>query len=212
MAYLNLSIPPIYANIRREYLYDLKQHHGESEPCVIFGMASIVGRALLFHAMMENGAVYYRLPISAFFQKGFDRKAVPDQKLEDLELWNSFSYYPTVTQFDWLLGNRCIYKPANGEWLKGDYLMTFDWAHPEPNLLDTEHSEIPEEHKCAHWLCLDNGNYALQPNNRILWSVANFTGEPKIPDYKVTTSEWSVEDKDLRTDDTDNMFYGITKR
>ena len=27
---------------------------------------------ILFHAIMENGAVFYRLPISAFIQRGFD--------------------------------------------------------------------------------------------------------------------------------------------
>jgi hypothetical protein len=43
---------------------------GEKD-CVAFGIASISGRALLFHIMLPNGAVYYRLPISAFFQKHF---------------------------------------------------------------------------------------------------------------------------------------------
>ena len=71
MAYLNANIPPIYCKIRREYLYDLKKHHGESEECVLFAIASISGRALLFHALLSNGAVYYRLPISAFFQNVF---------------------------------------------------------------------------------------------------------------------------------------------
>jgi hypothetical protein len=71
MSYLNANIPPIYCKIRREYLYDLQKHHGESEECVLFAIASISGRALLFHALLSNGAVYYRLPISAFFQKRF---------------------------------------------------------------------------------------------------------------------------------------------
>jgi len=31
MAYLNANIPVTYAQIRREYLYDLKEHHGEAE-------------------------------------------------------------------------------------------------------------------------------------------------------------------------------------
>ena len=29
MAYLNANIPPVYAQIKREYLYDLQKHHGE---------------------------------------------------------------------------------------------------------------------------------------------------------------------------------------
>ena len=69
MAYLNANIPATYAQIRREYLYDLKEHHNEAEDCIIFALASITGRPILFHAIMENGAIFYRLPISAFIQK-----------------------------------------------------------------------------------------------------------------------------------------------
>ena len=94
MAYLNANIPVTYAQIRREYLYDLKKHHGEVEDCIIFAMASITGRPILFHAIMENGAIFYRLPISAFIQRGFQPKAVPHQRLDELQLWNCFSYYP----------------------------------------------------------------------------------------------------------------------
>ena len=71
MAYLNANIPATYAQIRREYLYDLKKHHGEVEDCIIFGISSLGGRAILWHAIMENGAIFYRLPISAFIQRGF---------------------------------------------------------------------------------------------------------------------------------------------
>ena len=60
MAYLNANIPVEYAQIRREYLYDLKKHHGEVEDCIIFGVTCITGRALLFHAIMENGAIFYQ--------------------------------------------------------------------------------------------------------------------------------------------------------
>ena len=74
MAYLNANIPVTYAQIRREYLYDLTGHHGEVEDCIIFGLASITGRPILFHAIMENGAIFYRLPISAFIQRGLMSK------------------------------------------------------------------------------------------------------------------------------------------
>ena len=68
--------------------------------------------------------------------------------------------------------------------------FTVDWAHPESNIVDTDHSEIPHEHKCAHILALDNGNYAAQPNNRLIWSIPSFTVRDEIPfDWKVQTSE-----------------------
>ena len=85
MAYLNANIPLIYAQIKREYLYDLTGHHGEVEDCIVFGVASITGRPILFHCIMENGAVFYRLPISAFIQRGFNVKEVPRYRLDELE-------------------------------------------------------------------------------------------------------------------------------
>ena len=212
MAYLNANIPATYAQVRKEYLYDLQKHHGEVEDCVIFGLASIAGKAVLFHCLLPNGAVYYRLPISAFIQRAYDISQVPRMRLDELELWNSFSYYPSVTTFDFLAGQECKYLGKDKKFYTGEYLFTIDWAHPEPNILDVDHSEIPQEHKCGHFIALNNGNYAIQPNNRILWHVGNFTTKDEWPDYKTQTSEWSVENKDWSTDDTDRMFYDIIKK
>ena len=213
MSYLNANIPPIYCKIRREYLYDLRKHQGETEDCVVFGLGSISGRALLFHCLLTNGAIYWRLPISAFLQRGsgstLHQRDVEHQDLEDLQLWNSFSYYPSVTIFDFLVGQRCKYLGKNKKFYHGQYLFTVDWAHPESNILDTEHSEIPDQHKCAHILALDNGNYSAQPNNRILWDIPSFTTKSSVPDYKVQTTEWNVENKKFVTDDTDKFFYDI---
>ena len=213
MSYLNANIPPIYCKIRREYLYDLRKHQGETEDCVVFGLGSISGRALLFHALLSNGAIYWRLPISAFLQRGsgntLHQREVEHQNIEDLQLWNSFSYYPSVTVFDFLKGQRGKYLGKNKKFYHGEYLFTVDWAHPESNIVDTEHSEIPDQHKCAHILALDNGNFAAQPNNRILWSIPSFTTSTHWPDYKVQTTYWNVENKDWKTDDSNDMFYDI---
>jgi hypothetical protein len=214
MSYLNANIPPIYCKIKKEYLYDLREHQGETEDCVVFGLGSISGRALLFHCLLTNGAIFWRLPISAFVQRGsgssLHKRKMEHQDLEDLQLWNSFSYYPSVTVFDFLKGQRCKYFSKNkNKVYHGEYLFTVDWAHPESNISDTEHSEIPDQHKCGHVLALDNGNYAVMPNNRILWSIPSFTTSSLVPDYKVQTTVWNVENKGLITDDTDKFFYDI---
>jgi hypothetical protein len=210
MSYLNANTPPIYCQIRREYLYDLDpKHNKESEDCVIFGMASIPGKPILFHTLLPNGACYWRLPISAFFQKRFSRTEVPDMQAHELELWNCFSYYPSITCFDYLVGEKCKYFGRDKKLYNGKYLFTIDWAHPDSNILDVEHSEIPQEHKCAHILELANGNFAAQPNNRILWHISSFTTGGNIPDYTVQTTEWNVENSGFITDDTDKMFYDI---
>ena len=213
MAYLNANIPPIYAQIRKEYLYDLKKHHGEVEDCIIFGISALTGRSILWHAIMENGAIFYRLPISAFIQKGFEPSRVPTRRLDELQLWNCFSYYPAVTSWDILESQAGKYIGKDKKWHSGKYLFTIDFAHPEANILDTDHSEIPHEHKCAHIIALDDGNFAAQPNNRCIWDIPSFTVKDETPDWKVQTSEWNVEDsRAWRTEDTDKFFYEIEEK
>jgi len=99
------------------------------------------------------------------------------------------------------------------KWHRGKYLFTIDWAHPDCNIIDAEHSEIPHEHKCAHILELDDGNFAAQPNNRIIWDIPSFTVKDEIPNWKVQTSEWNVEDTgEWKTSDTDDFFYEIEEK
>ena len=140
MAYLNANIPATYAQIKREYLYDCKKHHGEVEDCVIFGMSALEGRAILFHAIMENGAVFYRLPISAFIQRGFDPEKVPKRRLDELQLWNCFSYYPAVTSWDFLVSQSGKYIGKDKNWHRGNYLFSIDFAHPDATIIYTDHS------------------------------------------------------------------------
>ena len=79
MAYLNANIPVQYAQIKKEYLYDLKKHQGEVEDCIIFGMVrSLTGQGYLIPCHHgPNGAVFYRLPISAasYSTKNLNREA-----------------------------------------------------------------------------------------------------------------------------------------
>jgi hypothetical protein len=163
---------------------------------------------------MENGAVFYRLPIHAFIQRGFKVEDVPRRRLDELELWNCFSYYPAITTYDILLGQSGKYYGKDKEWHTGQYLFTVDFAHPESNIVDTDHSEIPHEHKCAHVLALNDGNYAAQPNNRLIWSLPSFTVKDEVPfDWKVQTNDWSVENTATwRTEDSDRFFYGIEEQ
>ena len=159
--------------------------------------------------MVQSSTVYQSLLI----QRGFKPEEVPKRRLDELELWNSFSYYPAVTSWDILDGQAGKYIGKDKKWHSGKYLFTVDFAHPESNIVDTDHSEIPHEHKCAHIMALDDGNYAAQPNNRIIWDIPSFTVKDNIPDWKVQTSEWNVEDsRAWRTEDTDKFFYEIEEK
>ena len=134
-------------------------------------------------------------------------------RLDELELWNCFSYYPAITTYDILSGQSGKYIGKDKRWYHGNYLFTVDWGHPEGNIVDTDHSEIPHEHKCAHILALENGNYAAQPNNRLIWSIPSFTVKDEVPDWKVQTSDWTVENsRRWTTEDSDKFFYGIEEK
>jgi hypothetical protein len=146
-----------------------------------------------------------------FSKNVFSRSEVPDMSVDELQLWNCFSYYPSIINFNFLNGQRGTFFGKDKKEYPGTYLFTVDWGHPDANILDVEHSEIPQEHKCAHILELNNGNYASQPNNRILWNIPSYTTKINKPDYKVQTTYWNVENMDWKTDDTSDMFYDIKK-
>ena len=132
--------------------------------------------AILWHAIMENGAIFYRLPISAFIQKWISASPKTYQP-EDLMNY-SFGIVSLIIllciRWDILDGQAGKYIGKDKKWHPGKYLFTVDFAHPESNILDTDHSEIPHEHKCAHIIALDDGNYAAQPNNRCIWDYTFF--------------------------------------
>lgn len=202
--FLNASIPHIYCQLRAEYLYNLEDHYGEFIPVAVFGVASIPSRAVMFHAMTEGGAQIARLPISAFVH----RADAPDLPLEVLELWDAFSYDIAVTAYDYMRGLRCRTLLRDTLWRTGEYVMTLDWA-------GSNYAEDPGEggHKCAHLLKLDNGCFALQPNNRILWEEPSFITKPiqAPPGYKTNTHVWSVENKGphWHTADDPAFFYTL---
>lgn len=206
--FLNADLPPFYALLRKEYLYDQKAHHGEFVPCCVFGVASIPTRAIMFHVMTENGAQIARLPISALVH----RKDAPELALEVLELWDAFSYDVSVTCFGYLRGLKCRTFLRDRKWYEGEYAFTLDWC-------GTPGSEDPGDggHKNAHVLKLDNGCFAAQPNNRIFWYEPAFIAKPfaqgRRPDYKTNTHVWKCEGKSKwTTEDTDLMFYDTKER
>ena len=124
MAYLNANIPVTYAQIRREYLYDLQKLIMEKLKTVL-SSGSLQSQVvpILFHAIMENGAIFYRLPISAFHSKRFKAEEVPKRRLDELQLWNCFSYYPAVHSFDILDGQAGKYIGKDKKWHHGKYLI-----------------------------------------------------------------------------------------
>ena len=93
---------------------------------------------------------------------------------------------------------------------KGSYIATIDNYHSNVNTIDYSTSETPAEHKSHNLIELENGQFGLYPNNRMrIYDNSLTPDEPTMPDFKVSTREYQVEnDFNLsRYGDSDDYFY-----
>ena len=206
MAFLVANLPPVKVYVKKEYLYDHEKGHGELVEGVWISVKSIEGRALYFETYLpEYAALYDKLPISAFVNSPNIKTNID---LEELELWDAFSYDITVIEKKSIAGVRCKYLAPSKKWYYGEYLFTIDSCHADTNILNVNYSEVPEEHKSFNILELDNGHFAAQPNNRILFYDKSLTPAKTIqPDFKVSTEYYSVENKTKWTAGDDTSFF-----
>ena len=208
MPELNANLPPIECFVRGNFLRNQADSFDLFFPCIIFGVCSLPDRSPLFHFLMEDGAIWWRMPINAFCAE----PDTPQVDLHDLVLWNSFSPYITVTVFSQLSAMRMRYQTRRGEQIEGAYLMTLDWHNPESNITNTGYSENPGQHKCGHLIQRTDNNYAIQPNNRTQLLDPSYTTktDKKLIQRQINTHKWNVENANKwMSDDTNNYHYDI---
>lgn len=189
MAFLVHNLPPVHVLVRKEYLYDLEHGHGEYTPGIWISVRSVQGKALYFETLLtEYGALYDKLPLSAFVWKT-DHGDLP---LDTLQLWDCFDYSITVIQKPIL--SRCEFFGKDRQMHPGEYMFTIDTCHSESSTLNINFSEEDPEHKTFNVIKLDNGQFAAQPNNRVIWRDSSLIPEKLLrPDFKVCTQNYAVE-------------------
>lgn len=190
MAYLNANIPTITCYIKNEFLFNNEKGFNEFTAADVHSVASIQKRVPLFEAFLENGVNWTRRPINAFCWNKNPEKL----PLTEYMYWDCFSSYIDVHVRERLAGLRADLISITGVKRQGVYLFTLDWSHENRNVLDTNFSETPE-HKCGHLFRMDNGNYFIYPNNRIIWSDKAWTYNriDGNPGYKIDMTVYSVE-------------------
>lgn len=198
MAELNANVPHFECLVRDEFLYNQESGHGNYTKGVVIAIASIAGRAVGFHVLLQNGALVWRLPVSALCTK-------PCKRLEhtDLQLWDCFSYDVSVTEIAYLEGLSLRAWLKDGSSQLGSYHFTIDFYNSTASELAGDTG-----HKCFHLLALESGHFALQPNNRVqvldnAW-VKPFTEKPR---YKTNQLTWHCELTPFET--TDEYMYEI---
>ena len=207
MAYLNINIPVIECLVREEFLRDLTQPPGHYHECIVFGMASIPGQTPLFHCLMADGGLFWRLPIHAFCWKECSPMALPE-----LVMWDSFSPYASATTFALFANKRMTYLGRDKQRREGVYLFTLDWAHEDENVPNLGFSQVPGQHKSGHVIKLDSGHYAIQPNNRVRVFDPSFVTKPgeTVVERLLHTHLWSAEQTaKWALSDDERYEYGV---
>jgi len=157
--------------------------------------------------LYETGAMYDKLPLSAFVWK----ETKEDIPLTELQLWDCFSYDITVIEKQLIGGNKCKYLSPDKVFYKGWYMFTIDSCNSTNKEVNVGYSEKPDQHKSFNIIKLENGHFAAQPNNRtIFYDKSLSPSKMRFPDYKVSTTEYSVEGTQKWTaGDDDNFFYEL---
>jgi hypothetical protein len=193
MPALICNLPSTEVWVRKEYLTDHQFGHGEFVKGVWVSCKSIPGRAFYFETYLpEYAAMYDKLPISAFLSE--PKTPDPDMNLPNLQFWNCMDYGVVAVKKQFIGSMDYELYTRDFGIQKGTYVCTLDNYHQDPDVIDYATSENPAEHKSHNLIELENGQYALYPNNRMrIFDNSLTPEEPKMPDFKVSTVEYQVE-------------------
>lgn len=203
--YLNIDIPIFKAYLDSSFLFNnLPNYDSERIEVEVFGYTSIPQRCGLFSVMTEYGSQHARVPISYLRSTISDGTNYP---LDWIQLWDSLSYYTSVN-INQYTKNRSAYIILKNQQLEQvKYLFTIDWClGPQYH---SGYGEMAGGHKCGHFF-EGNGQYFLQPNNRVLWVDGGSWISKKLiekPKWKVFTHEFSCENQNSRWEIKDEEDY-----
>ena len=203
-------LPPEKVWIRAQYLYDFDPNYeGDLIEGVWVSVKSIRGQAFRFETYLpEFGALYDKLPIDAFLWD-YHCDLGDRLPLDVLQIWDCMSYHVELIHKPFLAGLRAEFFGKDKRLHGGEYMWTLDSCEPDPRIPTYGFSETPEEHKSFNMLRLDNGQFALQPNNRCRFLDPAIThAELKKPDFAVCTRTYRVENTaKWRLGDTSTVTY-----
>ena len=211
MPTLNCNIPTLEIYIREQFLYDGSASRvGKFAKAAVFSVASVPGRALGFQVMLENGAVFDRLPVTALVSRP-GVSGIP-RVISDAQIWDCPSTEVSCIVYDFLDGlcvDVALPTHRGDVYTGGQYVMTFDW-HEAPA------ADNPGQlgHKCAHLINLHTGDYVLYPNNRLCfhspaWVKKPWTAAPvERPDYCINNQQQVCEAR--RRSVGEKFFYTLT--
>ena len=207
MAHIEHNFFTLKVWVRNEYFYQNKKGHGDLTEGVIISVMCMPGQAALFQVLLNNGVMRDKLPVHALLTE----PQIPNHDLpfHYLQLWNCFYYNFTLLHLSYVYDTPVEVFMKDKKWYAGRYYGTINWGSNDLNT-DLTLAEDPMEHKSHHIILLDNGQIALQPNNRIKWSEPSFVTKPfpDRPDFLVNKDWFNCEGNEKwATEDSERMFY-----
>jgi hypothetical protein len=206
MSQLNANIPYIECKIRKE-VTGYKEHLNG----YLFGVKSQLNYPMLFHFQSSIGAMFWNMPISAFFHKeDFDILSEDEKtRLQLLQTWDCQSTAIATTCFKFLQHKSVDVFCRDKVWRKGIYLFTIDDYETDANEINVGYSQMMDS-KCYHFIKLEDGNFCIQPNNLLRWHNPDFIvpySKTDLPKIKLTNPFKSSEDVDRTYGNTAYYFY-----
>lgn len=192
---INVNIPHVYwqVNLKRFGV-------NKSYPCIVHAIQSFGGKALHFHALTDFGANFSTVCLDSLYHKEPSGDQLP---LDFLQLWDCFSNNASFITYNYLAECRVkvLFKDKSIMW--GSYFGTVYWY-------DNGYTNEPTQFKEGHIILLDNGQVAVQPNNRLMFKDMSFTGTP-FPAERLTatTSRPNVENSEKWIITDNDYFYEL---
>jgi hypothetical protein len=206
--YLNIDIPIIIGYLDTGFLYNEPPNINNTRiPIEIFSFTSIPQRCAMFSIMTEYGSQHARVPIHYLRS---NEKGGSDYPLDWIELWDSMSYYVSCNINSYTKNRAANILLKDKTFHKAKYLFTIDWCFG-PQYQDG-YGEIAAGHKCGHFFEGEEGQYFMQPNNRVLWMDGGSWIQKqfdKKPNWKVFGQEFSCEHTGSRwvSESSEELFF-----
>ena len=167
----------------------------EFEPAWIVSVRSIRYKPLCFQVWVDRyAACYDKVPPHCIYWK-LPTKGHKHLPLNKVQMWENLSGSIECWIKAQLVDVPMVVNLGAGYGTcKGTYWCTIDFL-PEREgggYLDVGETHVLEEHKEANIICLENGQIAIYPNNRLKWLPPSLTSTDSItaiPPWHVATNE-----------------------
>lgn len=174
---MTLSTPPLKVRALARFMSNpaALARHPELPPLVeayLVAVTAQAGRPLLFTVLLENGALFSGLPISALFCEKYGAEvSTTSQCLSVVEAqpWSCLEGPAQIVEYELLLDAQVWVRTPRLENRNCFYLFTIDY-HGEGLAQD------PEQSKSHNILVTDHGQLLAMPNNYCLFRNEWFTG------------------------------------